>query len=197
MTPRRTWSDVALFNRNKPRDTSALHAALTRGTLEDFEKVYEPAWVRYQYEHDTLLTLALTNADSPSRIAICNRLLDDGADVRQAMPLHRFLARNQHDFTAEAPLLQRLLDAGADVNQVDSKVGTPLETIAGKFKFSDGELGPFYDVLLARPDLDLLQPSIFGRTVLGNLRNWSGGRGELATRAEQTLADRGIPVPPP
>ena len=115
---------MALFNRKKPRDTSALHAALTRGTLDHFETVYEPAWVHYRYEHDTLLTLALTNADSPSRVAICNRLLDDGADVREATPLHRFLARNQHDFTAEAPLLQRLLDAGADVNEVDSKVGT-------------------------------------------------------------------------
>ncbi len=196
MTPGRT-DRMALFNRKKPRDTSALHAALTRGTLDHFETVYEPAWVHYRYEHDTLLTLALTNADSPSRVAICNRLLDDGADVREAMPLHRFLARNQHDFTAEAPLLQRLLDAGADVNEVDSKVGTPLETLAGKFKFSDVELGPFYDVLLARPDLDLLQVSIFGRTVLGNLRKWSGGRGELVVRAEQTLADRGIPVPPP
>jgi len=52
-------------------------------------------------------------------------------------------------------------------------------------------------VLLARPDLDLLQPSFFGRTVLANLRKWSAGRGELVIRAEQTLIDRGIPVPPP
>lgn len=186
-----------MFNRHKPRDTSALHAALTRGTYADFEKVYDPAWADYEFEHDTLLSLALTNADSPSRVAIANRLLDDGADVHEAMPLHRFLDRNGHDFAAEAPLLKRLLDAGADVNHVDSKVGTPLETLAAKFKFSDATLTPFYDVLLARPDLDLLQPGLDGRTVLTNLRKWSAKRGELVIRAEQTLTDRGIPVPPP
>ena len=93
---------MGLFKRNTPRDTSALHAALTRGTVEDFEKVYEPAWVDYEFEHDTLLSLALTNPDSPSRIAIADRLLDDGADVRRAMPLHRFLARNEHDMQAAA-----------------------------------------------------------------------------------------------
>ena len=191
---------MGLFNRSKPRDTSALHGALTRGTLADLEKVYEPAWVGYQFEHDTLLTLALANDDPPSRIAIANRLLDDGADVRSAHslgPLHRFLARNSHDFTAEAPLLKRLLDAGADVNAVDAKVGTPLETLAAKFTFSDADLEPFYDVLLARPDLDLLQPGLSGRPVLVNLRKWSAKRGELVIRAEQTLTDRGIPVPPP
>ncbi|WP_457189533.1 hypothetical protein [Nocardioides sp. P5_E3] len=188
---------MGLFNRNKPRDTSALHAALTRGTYADFEKVYDPAWVNYEFEHDTLLSLALTNADSPSRVAITNRLLDDGADVREAMPLHRFLDRGEHDFAAEAPLLKRLLDAGANVNAVDSKVGTPLETLAAKFKFSDVTLTPFYDVLLARPDLDLLQAGLDGRTVLTNLRKWSAKRGELVIRAEQTLTDRGIPVPPP
>ena len=188
---------MALFNRNKPRDTSALHAALTRGTFADFEAVYDSAWVSYEFEHDTLLSLALTNADSPSRVAIAHKLLDDGADVRKATPLHRFLARNEHDFVAEAPLLKRLLDAGADINEVDSKVGTPLETLAAKFKFSDATLTPFYDVILARPDLDLLQPGLDGRTVLVNLRKWSAKRGELVIRAEQTLRDRGIPVPPP
>lgn len=188
---------MGLFKRSAPRDTSALHAALTRGTPEDFEKVYDPAWVGYEFEHDTLLSLALTNDDPASRIAIANRLLDDGADVHSATPLHRFLGRNVHGFTAEAPLLKRLLDAGADVNAVVAKFGTPLETLAAKFKFSDVVLTPFYDVLLARPDLDLLQPGLSGRPVLVNLRKWSARRSELVIRAEQTLTDRGIAVPPP
>ncbi len=188
---------MGLFKRNTPRDTSALHAALTRGTFEDFEKVYEPSWVDYEFEHDTLLSLALTNPDSPARIAIANRLLDDGADVHRARPLHRFLGRNEHDFAAEAPLLERLLDAGADVNAVDPKFGTPLETLAAKLKFSDVTLTPFYDVLLARPDLDLLRESLRGDTVLRNLRKMAAKRGELVIRAEQTLSDRGIPIPPP
>jgi hypothetical protein len=188
---------MGLFNRSKPRDTNALYAALTHGTLAELEKVYESAWVNYEFESGTPLTLALTNKDTSQRVAIANRLLDDGADVREGRPLHVLLGRNQHDFAAEAPLLERMLDAGADVNEVTAKFGTPLETIAAKFKFSDVELTPFYDVLLARPDLDLLQQSMDGRTVLGNLRKWAGGRGELVIRAEQTLTDRGIPLPPP
>ncbi|MFC7359195.1 hypothetical protein [Nocardioides astragali] len=188
---------MGLFNRSKPRNTNALYAALTHGTLAELEKVYEPAWVNYEFESGTPLTLALTNKDTTQRVAIANRLLDDGADVRDGRPLHVLLGRNQHDFTAEAPLLERMLDAGADVNEVTAKFGTPLETIAAKFKFSDVDLTPFYDVLLARPDLDLLQQSMDGRTVLGNLRKWAGGRGELVIRAEQILTDRGIPVPPP
>jgi hypothetical protein len=188
---------MGLFSRSKPHDTNALYAALTHGTLAELEKVYEPAWVNYEFESGTPLTLALTNKDTTQRVAIANRLLDDGADVRDGRPLHVLLGRNQHDFKAEASLLERMLDAGADVNEVIAKFGTPLETIAGKGKFNDIELTPFYDVLLARPDLDLLQQSTDGRTVLGNLRKMSALRGELVIRAEQTLADRGIALPPP
>lgn len=188
---------MGLFNRNKPRDTNALYAVLSHGTIDELDAVYEPAWVGFDFQGETLLCLALTNKDTTQRVALANRLLDDGADAREGRPLHVLLGRNQHDFDAEAPLLKRLLDAGADVNEVMAKFGTPLETIAAKFKFSDVDLAPFYDVLLAHPDLDLLQQSIDGRTVLGNLRKWSGGRGELVIRAEQALTDRGIPVPPP
>lgn len=188
---------MGLFKRNTPRDTNALHAALTHGTMEELDRVYEPAWVNFEFESGTPLTLALGNSDTDQRVAMANRLLDDGADVRRGHPLHRLLGRNQHDFAAEAPLLERMLDAGADVNEVIAKFGTPLETIAGKGKFSDAELTPFYDVLLARPDLDLLRASVDGRTVLGNLRTMFALRGQLVTRAEQTLIDRGVPVPPP
>lgn len=189
---------MGLFNRSTPPDTSALHGALSHGTLEDLRKVYKPAMVNYEgFSGTTLLGLALSNRDHLQRVALAHRLLDDGADVRRGRPLHVLLGRNNHDFDAEAPLLTRMLDAGADVNEVDRKFGTPLETLAAKFKFSDVTLIPFYDVLLARPDLDLLQPSFFGRTVLANLRNWSAQRGQLVIRAEQVLTDRGIPVPPP
>ena len=188
---------MGLFNRNKPRDTNALYAVLSHGTIDELDAVYEPAWVGFDFQGETLLCLALTNKDTTQRVTLANRLLDDGADVRDGHPLHVLLGRNQHDFAAEAPLLERLLDAGADVNEVIAKFGTPLETIAGKGKFSDVELTPFYDVLLARPDLDLLQQSTDGRTVLGNLRKMSTLRGDLVMRAEQTLTDRGVPLPPP
>ncbi|MCP3421681.1 hypothetical protein [Nocardioides pinisoli] len=153
--------------------------------------------MNHDHESGTTLVLALTNSDTTQRVAIANRLLDDGADVSRRHPLHVLLARNEHDFAAEAPLVERLLDAGVDVNEVLPNDGTPLETLAARFKFSDVTLTPFYDVLLARPDLDLLRHGKNGRTVLGNLRKWSAKRAELVIRAEQTLTDRGIPVPPP
>lgn len=127
-------------------------------------------WVNLDLGSDTLLTLAHSNSDTTQRVAIAHRLLDDGADVLRERPLHVLVGRNDHDFVNEALLLERMLEQGADVNEIYPGFGTPLETIAAKFKFSDVQLAPFYDVLLARPDLDLLQ---------------------------QSLADRGIPIPPP
>jgi len=145
----------------------------------------------------TLLTLGAGNGDPASRVAIVNRLLDDGADVTIGRPLHNLVGANKHDFAVEASLLQRMLDLGADVNEVSAKFGTPLETAAAKFKFSDDDLAPFYDVLLARPDLDLVQPGLDGRLVLVNLRKWYAKRGALVERAEALLRERGIPLPDP
>ena len=189
---------MGLFNRHKPRDTNALYAALGRGTLEQFLAVYEPAYVHYDgFSGTTLLELALSNGNLEGRVAIANKLLDDGADVTVGIPLHILVAGNNHDIEAEAPLLERMLELGADVNKVTRKSGTPLEAAAERFKYSDKTLTPFYDVLLARPDLDLLQPGLDGRPVLVNLRKWYAKRGELVERCEALLRERGIPVPQP
>lgn len=189
---------MGLFNRSKPRDTNALYAALGRGTLEEFLAVYEPSYVTYDgFSSGTLLELALRNTNLEGRVAIANRLLDDGADVTVGIPLHVLVGGNNHDIAAEAPLLERMLDMGADVNKVDGKAGTPLETAAERFKYSDKTLTPFYDVFLARPELDLLQPGQDGRPVLVNLRKWYAKRGELVERCEALLRERGIPVPEP
>lgn len=161
---------MRLFRRNGPRDTSALYRVARHGTIAELERIYDARWVNLDLGFDTLLTLALSNSDTTQRVAIAHRLLDDGADVLRERPLHVLLGRNDHDFVNEALLLERMLEQGADVNEIYPGFGTPLETIAAKFKFSDVQLAPFYDVLLARPDLDLLQ---------------------------QSLADRGIPIPPP
>lgn len=95
---------------------------------------------------DSLLTMALGNGHLEGRVAIANRLLDDGADVTIWHPLHALVGQNRHDFAAEPPLLQRLLDLGADVNAVVPNFGAPLETAAVNFQFSDRDLTPFYDV---------------------------------------------------
>ena len=181
-----------------PRDTNALYAVLGRGTIDDLDEVYRRRWVHYEYSGASLLVLALGNRDPVQRVAMANRLLDDGADPNRWSPLHVLLGRTNHDFELEAPLVARLLDAGADVNRVvrDKLTGTPLESLASTFKFSDRDLAPFYEVLLARPDLDLLQTSSHDRTVLANLRRMEPIRSELVQRAEQTLRERGIAVPP-
>lgn len=180
------------LTKDKPRDTSALHAALTHGTLDDFLAVYEPAYVSYDgFSGASLLSLAVGND-----VAIASRLLDDGADVTVHHPVHVLLGRADHDFDAEPALLERMLDLGADVNAVLPRFGTPLETIAGAFKYRDATLTPFYDVLLARPDLDVLAPGLDGRPVLVNLRKWSAKRADLVARCEALLTERGIPVPP-
>ena len=60
---------MALFTRRTPRDTNALYAALTHGTFTEMEQVYEPAWVNYEFESGTPLTLALTHKDTDQRVA--------------------------------------------------------------------------------------------------------------------------------
>ena len=186
------------LKRSRPRDTDALFAALTHGTLEELLAVYDPSYVDYDgFSSGTLLTLALTNEDPAQRVAIANRLLDDGADVTVGQPLHVLLGRGEHDVDAEAVLLERMLDAGADVKEVLPKRGTPLETVAAQFAFSDRDLTPFYDVLLARPDIDLLGPGLSGRPVLLTLRKWYAKRGELVERVEALLTERGVPLPDP
>jgi len=84
---------MGLFTRSTPPDTSALYNALRYGSLEDLGKVCTPAMVNYDgFSGDTLLGMALSNKDHADRVAIANRLLDDGADVRRRQPLHRLLA---------------------------------------------------------------------------------------------------------
>lgn len=188
---------MGLFTRSKPRDTSAMSAAITRGTYQDFLAQYTPANVHYDGYSRSMLDMALNNKDLQARVQIANRLLDDGADVEQGHPAHVLVGASRHDFDAEAPLLDRLLDSGADVNHVLPKFGTPLETAASQFAFSDRDLTPFYDVLLARPDIDFLRESLNGRPVLVRLRKWYAKRADLVERVEALMAERGIPLPEP
>lgn len=186
-----------MLKRRTPRDTSALYAALTRGTYDDFLEQYSPSTVLYAGYSQPLLCLALRNKNPHGGVKIAHRLLDDGADVTVGAPLHVLVAGYTHDFEGEARLLQRLLDLGADVNEVRPKIGTPLETAAEVFKFSDRDLTPFYDVLLARPDIDFLQQSVNGRPVIVRLRKWYAKRGHLVERIEALMVERGIPLPEP
>lgn len=185
---------MAFFKR-EDADNSELHGAAARGTFEEFAAVYTPGEANLTFSGTSLLGLALGNADPDARVAIATRLLDDGAEVTTADPLHILLAQKEHDFESEPAVLERMLDMGADVNRVVPKFGTPLETLAEVFKFSDATLAPFYDVLFARPDLDLLQESNFSKSVFANIVQISARRGALLARAEAYLRERDIPVP--
>ncbi|MFC7403998.1 hypothetical protein [Georgenia alba] len=167
------------------------------GSFDEFMASYEPsqaAWTAGSGQ--PLLMFALSNRDTDARTAIATRLLDDGADVGVTLSdgsnmLHVLLARKTHDVEAEVPILRRLIEGGADVNGVAAKFGTPLETAAEMFKFSDETLAPFYDVLLSREDLDLLRESR-GRPVIDNLRSLRAKRAILVEKAETYLRERGL-----
>lgn len=183
--------------RKTPPDTSALHTVLRTGSVDQLDGLYSSSMVDYDgYAHGSLLTIALGNSSPTDRAGLAHRLLDDGADVTQHYPLHVFLASNARDAVPDVPLLERLLEHGADVNGRCPRFGeTPLETLATKFKFSDADLQPLYDVLLSRSEIDVLRPGLDGRLVLVNLRNWYALRGSLVEQVEEMLRRRGITPP--
>lgn len=144
---------------------------------------------------------AVSNEDLEARVVIAGRSLLDGADVTRVLGaecvsvVHILLGQLTHDLEREPELIRAILDAGADVNWVSPRWGTPVQTLAGNARFTDGELAPFYDVFFARPDLDLLKPGSRGWSTLETVRRNGPRRAALLARGEQYLTDRGIAVP--
>lgn len=142
----------------------------------------------------TLLMYALRNTDLNARIAIANRLIDDGADTGaqtgdHVNALHVLLSATEHDFDREPALLQRLLDGGADVNLCSGqRWGTPVQALSRMIAFSDNTLAPFYDVLFSRPELDVTTPSRIGRSVTDSARAAIARRKDLLARCEAHVA---------
>jgi hypothetical protein len=169
-------------------------SAAKSGSLEDFVAVYDPSVQRRSDQELTLLHRAMGNRHLDARVAIANHLLDHGADADARVEpegytaLHILFGQTSHDFEAEVPLVQRLLAGGADVNAIAAKWGTATQTLAGVLKFSDDELAPFYDVLFARDDLDLVTPAANGRSTLESTRLLAEGRTDLAARMDRYLA---------
>lgn len=172
------------------------------GTLEQFLAEYDPSQANaVDGNGRSVLLAALGNTDPAARVAIANRVLDDGADAAVVSPsgssaLHVLLGQVHHDYPAEATLLRRLLDGGADVNAVMPKFGTPLQTLNAQLNRSDEQFAPFYDVLFARSDLDLLKPGRNGLTSLASARKARHFRQALLQRMETYLRNHGIDVPP-
>jgi hypothetical protein len=175
---------------------------INKWSYEEFVAGYDPqdavGWRSSSGE--TLLHRALHNSTPAARVAIADRLLDDGADAAaltadQVGVLHVLFAENRHDFGLEAPLLGRLLDAGADLNAVSPVWGTPLQVLARKLKFSDDDLAPFYDVVFARPGIDLEKEGSDGWSSLETARRLGEGRPQLVARMEAYLEQHGQPTP--
>jgi ankyrin repeat protein len=149
----------------------AKRAASLEAFLTDYDPEVTP---RYSSPStgQTALFGALANRDPQTRVAIANRLLDDGADASVVTTtgttlLHVLLGQRAHDPAGEAALASRLLDGGADVNAADAKYGAPLAMLYNT-SISDEEAVPLYEVFLARADLDLDARATSARTV----REW-------------------------
>lgn len=176
--------------------TSAHTAAKSR-SYEEFLAVYDGDALAVHSTGLTLLHRALGNRHLDARVAIANRLLDDGANAAAVVlpegysALHILFGQTSHDFVHEAALLDRLLDGGADVNRNAARWGTPLQTLAGTLKYSDDELMPFYTVLFARPGLDLLTPAGDGRSTFETSRLLGEHRAELTALMKRYLDAHG------
>ena len=105
---------------------------------------------------------ALRNPSPEDRVAIASLLLDHGSDPSVVIDddninvLHVlfFGSFREHNFRAEANVLKRLLDGGADINLRSPRFGLPLEAL-DSMAASDEHLKPFYEVVFARPDIDM------------------------------------------
>ncbi|MEU2509012.1 hypothetical protein ABZ621_30470 [Streptomyces sp. NPDC007863] len=92
---------------------------------------------------------------------------------------------------ARSAIANRLLEDGA----VAEDSGTPLQLLMSPFAYTDETLAPFYDVLFARGDLDLLTTGAFGKSayvMAAEIRHRQG----LRARVERYLAVHRIGFPP-
>lgn len=146
--------------------------AAKRADLESFLADYDPSTTpsfTSPSTNQTVLFGALQNRDPSTRVAMANRLLDDGADASVVTTtgvtlLHVLLTQREHDPQAEGPLIARLLEGGADPNKPDSKFGAPLAMLYNS-GIPDDQAEPMYLPFFARDDLDLDAPESKLRSV--------------------------------
>ncbi|MDR6865503.1 ankyrin repeat protein [Microbacterium resistens] len=110
--------------------------AASYGTYEEFCEVYDPGAMPFDATLGVvgLLGEAVSNKDPRARLAIANRLLDDGADPSlvstsgdRVNVFHVLWGRERdRDPEGEAALIGRLLDGGADINLRSPRFGLPL-----------------------------------------------------------------------
>ncbi|AZZ56780.1 hypothetical protein C7V51_13535 [Rathayibacter iranicus] len=106
---------------------------------------------------------AVVNEDPRARLAIANRLLDDGADPSLVSTsgdrinvLHALWGRaRDRDPEGEAALIARLLDGGADINLRSPRFGLPLTMLLTDISASREYIRAAFAAVTAhsRPDL--------------------------------------------
>lgn len=134
--------------------------AAHRGSYEDFLKEYAPGDAAKLFgEGRSLLFQSVGNKNVEARVAITNRLLDDGADPSIAPDslnvLHVLFGQRTHDTVYEAPMLRRLIEGGADINLFSKRSGPPLAVLIQHGPSPETACVPFYDVIFDQPNLDL------------------------------------------
>jgi len=176
------------------------------GSYDEFVAGYSPDRVNEVTRDRTLLMEAMGNPDAAARARIARRLIADGADVNYAHPRYGVGAVN---LLVQAPdlgsqenlaLFRELLAAGVDPNAEDGSTGRPLGYIAGarkRKKKPELDLSGYYEVLLARDDLELLDPGRHGRSVLDVVRSRDDQSDGLLDALIGWLVSHGLEVPPP
>lgn len=134
-----------------------------RGSYDEFLKAYSPAdATQLAAGGRPLLFKSVTNPDIDARVAITERLLDDGADPSVVSNgvnvLHVFFGTRVHDAEKEVLMLRRLIEGGADINQVSKRSGPPLAVLIEHGPRPESACLPFYDVIFAQPNLDFTVP---------------------------------------
>lgn len=159
--------------------------------LATYDRDVDPFWT--SNTGGDYLSQSLRNSDPVAKVNISSLLLDDGADPSKVYSgdninaLHILFGGGvvEHDFDLEAPLLKRLLDGGADVNLRSPRFGCPLESLSS-MAATDDELQPFYDVVFARPDIDMSAIINERGSTLGDLLT-STTRPGMTRRAEEYM----------
>lgn len=164
-----------------------VHSPLYCNQYGSFEEFLESVQARPKVDWRKGVLQVPYNQDIQARIAILNWMLDRGLDLSARVGehniniLHTFFRERKHDIAAEASLLQRMLDAGADINLRSMKSGLPLGIMFTNSDLPDEEMGPWYDVIFSRLDVD------WGA--------WAGGPRDSPTSLRQVVERLAKPCP--
>lgn len=178
--------------------------AIRAGNLDDLRRLYQPQWGQTWVNRrgETLLTQALILNDKSARNELSNFLLDQGADACFVNPRgsgtpHFLLDRTDLRDPGDDPaLLKRLLDSGADLNGVDARLGTPTQLLKRRIMNVDESLAvPYFDVIFARPDLDLFKIGAFKKSTYQTIEQYQESYPLFWERILEYLADHKITVP--